>query len=201
MQSARRDDHHHHEGSDRLASAVAWGRAPNIGQDARGDAGYGSQSFNAVNQLLVLGRWMRMITISNQSSAARAYEQFDAEGRMLPSAYYDRIVDVMEELRSHHRTLVNERRSPAHLHRGWLQLHRLTGRLHFDVGGYNYRPNSAATRPQDLQDGVNARARIGIVAYPHATGEYALIADVGGSQDGTGVLNNAFVSRASTSAT
>lgn len=58
----------------------------------------GSQSFNAVNQLRVLGRWMRMITIPNQSSVARAYEQFDEAGRMKPSAFYDRVVDVMEEL-------------------------------------------------------------------------------------------------------
>jgi arsenical resistance protein ArsH len=58
----------------------------------------GSQSFNAVNQLRVLGRWMRMITIPNQSSVAKAYEQFDDAGRMKPSAYYDRVVDVMEEL-------------------------------------------------------------------------------------------------------
>ena len=58
----------------------------------------GSQSFNAVNQLRILGRWMRMITIPNQSSIAKAYEQFDERGRMLPSAYYDRVVDVMEEL-------------------------------------------------------------------------------------------------------
>ncbi len=58
----------------------------------------GSQSFNAVNQLRVLGRWMRMITIPNQSSVAKAYEQFDDSGRMKPSPYYDRIVDVMEEL-------------------------------------------------------------------------------------------------------
>jgi arsenic resistance protein ArsH len=58
----------------------------------------GSQSFNAVNQLRVLGRWMRMITIPNQSSVAKAYEQFDDRGRMKPSAYYDRIVDVAEEL-------------------------------------------------------------------------------------------------------
>jgi arsenical resistance protein ArsH len=58
----------------------------------------GSQSFNAVNQLRLLGRWMRMITIPNQSSVAKAYEQFDDTGRMKPSPYYDRIVDVMEEL-------------------------------------------------------------------------------------------------------
>ena len=58
----------------------------------------GSQSFNAVNQLRVLGRWMRMITIPNQSSVAKAFEQFDDQGRMRPSAYYDRVVDVMEEL-------------------------------------------------------------------------------------------------------
>ncbi len=58
----------------------------------------GSQSFNAVNQLRVLGRWMRMITIPNQSSVAKAYEQFGDDGRMKPSPYYDRIVDVAEEL-------------------------------------------------------------------------------------------------------
>ena len=58
----------------------------------------GSQSFNAVNQLRVLGRWMRMITIPNQSSVAKAFLEFDQAGRMQPSAYYDRVVDVMEEL-------------------------------------------------------------------------------------------------------
>lgn len=58
----------------------------------------GSQSFNAVNQLRVLGRWMRMITIPNQSSVATAFQEFDAEGRMKPSSYYDRVVDVCEEL-------------------------------------------------------------------------------------------------------
>jgi arsenic resistance protein ArsH len=58
----------------------------------------GSQSFNAVNQLRVLGRWMRMLTIPNQSSVAKAYEQFDEAGLMKPSPYYERVADVMEEL-------------------------------------------------------------------------------------------------------
>jgi arsenic resistance protein ArsH len=58
----------------------------------------GSQSFNAVNQMRVLGRWMRMLTIPNQSSVAKAFQEFDEAGRMTPSAYYERVVDVMEEL-------------------------------------------------------------------------------------------------------
>ena len=58
----------------------------------------GSQSFNALNQMRVLGRWMRMLTIPNQSSVAKAWQEFDTPGRMRPSAYYDRVVDVMEEL-------------------------------------------------------------------------------------------------------
>jgi arsenic resistance protein ArsH len=58
----------------------------------------GSQSFNAVNQLRILGRWMRMITIPNQSSVPKAFLEFDKNGRMKPSSYYDRLVDVMEEL-------------------------------------------------------------------------------------------------------
>ena len=58
----------------------------------------GSQSFNVVNNLRVLGRWMRMITIPNQSSVAKAYNEFTDEGFMKPSSYRNRVVDVMEEL-------------------------------------------------------------------------------------------------------
>ncbi|MDS9469304.1 arsenical resistance protein ArsH [Paracoccus sp. MBLB3053] len=58
----------------------------------------GSQSFNTVNQLRILGRWMRLLTIPNQSSVAKAWDEFDETGRMKPSPYFDRIVDVMEEL-------------------------------------------------------------------------------------------------------
>jgi len=71
----------------------------------------------------------------------------------------------------------------------------ITGRLHLDVGGYSYRPNTAATTPQDLQNGVNARrARIGLTGVFARDWEYALIVDGGGSQDGTVTLNNAYVS-------
>ena len=58
----------------------------------------GSQSFNTVNQLRILGRWMRLLTIPNQSSVARAWDEFDEDGRMKPSSFYNRLVDVMEEL-------------------------------------------------------------------------------------------------------
>jgi arsenic resistance protein ArsH len=58
----------------------------------------GSQSFNVVNTLRLLGRWMRMFTIPNQSSVPMAYKEFDEDGRMRASSYYDRVVDVMEEL-------------------------------------------------------------------------------------------------------
>ena len=58
----------------------------------------GSQSFNSLNQMRILGRWMRMITIPNQSSIPKAFLEFEEDGRMKPSSFYDRIVDVMEEL-------------------------------------------------------------------------------------------------------
>ena len=58
----------------------------------------GSQSFNALNQMRILGRWMRMVTIPNQSSVAKAFQEFTDDGHMKPSAFYDRVVDVMEEL-------------------------------------------------------------------------------------------------------
>lgn len=58
----------------------------------------GSQSFNTVNQLRILGRWMRLLTIPNQSSTPKAFLEFDDAGRMKPSPFYDRVVDVMEEL-------------------------------------------------------------------------------------------------------
>ena len=58
----------------------------------------GSQSFNAVNQMRILGRWMRCITIPNQSSVPKAFQQFDDNDRLKPSPFYTRMVDVMEEL-------------------------------------------------------------------------------------------------------
>ena len=87
----------------------------------------GSQSFNVVNTLRLLGRWMRMIVVPNQSSVAKAWQEFDDDGRMKPSSYYDRVVDVMEELikftlltRGHSDYLTSrysERKSDAAAHR------------------------------------------------------------------------------------
>lgn len=75
----------------------------------------GSQSFNAVNQLRVLGRWMRMIAVPNQASVPKAFLEFDESGRMRPSAFYDRVVDVMEELFKF--TLLTRDVSPYLVHR------------------------------------------------------------------------------------
>jgi arsenic resistance protein ArsH len=94
----------------------------------------GSQSFNAVNQMRVLGRWMRMVTIPNQSSVAKAFQEFDDAGRMKPSAYYDRLVDVMEELTKF--TLL------------------LRGRADYLVDRYSERKESA----QELSMRVNQRS-------------------------------------------
>ncbi|MED5523694.1 MAG: arsenical resistance protein ArsH [Pseudomonadota bacterium] len=75
----------------------------------------GSQSFNAVNQMRILGRWMRMLTIPNQSSVAKAFLEFEEDGRMKPSPYYNRIVDVVEELVRF--TLLTRDHNPALLDR------------------------------------------------------------------------------------
>lgn len=75
----------------------------------------GSQSFNAVNQMRILGRWMRMLTIPNQSSVAKAFLEFEEDGRMKPSSYYNRIVDVVEELVRF--TLLTRDHNPALLDR------------------------------------------------------------------------------------
>ena len=91
----------HHEGPDRLdwIPLSVGSVRPTQGKTlAVMEVSGGSQSFNAVNQMRILGRWMRMITIPNQSSVAKAFLEFDEAGRMKPSTYYERAVDVMEEL-------------------------------------------------------------------------------------------------------
>ncbi|MEJ8474674.1 arsenical resistance protein ArsH [Roseibium algae] len=94
----------------------------------------GSQSFNALNQMRVLGRWMRMVTIPNQSSVPKAFLEFEEDGRMKPSALYDRVVDVMEELVKF--TLL------------------LRGRSDYLVDRYSERKESA----KELSERVNQRA-------------------------------------------
>lgn len=94
----------------------------------------GSQSFNAVNSLRVLGRWMRMVTIPNQSSVAKAYQEFDEAGRMKPSAYYDRVVDVMEELMKF--TLL------------------VRGRSDYLVDRYSERRQQAEARRHSMEEGL-----------------------------------------------
>ena len=74
----------------------------------------GSQSFNAVNQLRILGRWMRMLVIPNQSSVAKAWQEFDDDGRMKPSSFRDRVVDVCEEL-FRYTLLVRGKRDALHV--------------------------------------------------------------------------------------
>ncbi len=96
--AARRHDQHL-QVADRLAPIGARRGRPTQGRTlAVCQVNAGSQSFNTVNQLGVLGRWMRMITIPNQSSVAKVCDEFDEAGRMRPSAYYDRLVDATEEL-------------------------------------------------------------------------------------------------------
>jgi arsenic resistance protein ArsH len=58
----------------------------------------GSQNFKTVNQMRILGRWMRMLTIPNQSSVTKVYNEFSDDGRMIASPFYNRVVDVIEEL-------------------------------------------------------------------------------------------------------
>ncbi|MGR3484296.1 MAG: arsenical resistance protein ArsH [Paracoccaceae bacterium] len=58
----------------------------------------GSQSFNAVNQLRILGRWMRLLTIPNQASTPKAWREFEEDGTMKDSPFRLRVHDVMEEL-------------------------------------------------------------------------------------------------------
>ena len=101
----------------------------------------GSQSFNSVNTLRVLGRWMRMLTIPNQSSVAKAYQEFHDDGRMKDSPYRDRVVDVMEEL---------------------YKFTLLTRDLRdFMVDRYSERREAAAKAAQAAGDSDNPKHRIG----------------------------------------
>ena len=58
----------------------------------------GSQSFNTVNLMRQMGRWMRMFTIPNQSSIPKAYQEFNEDGQLNDSPFRNRVIDVVEEL-------------------------------------------------------------------------------------------------------
>ncbi len=99
LAGAPRRDGPHPKGADRLDSVIGRRGPAEAGKTlAVMQISGGSQSFNAVNQMRMLGRWMRMLTIPDQSSVAKAVMEFDEAGRMKPSAYFDRVVVVMKEL-------------------------------------------------------------------------------------------------------
>lgn len=106
----------------------------------------GSQSFNVVNALRVLGRWMRMVTIPNQSSVPKAWQEFADDGRMKPSPFYDRLVDVMEELFKF--TLMVRDRSDYLTNRYSERKGDLSARALATAAGAATSPPSARVRPE-----------------------------------------------------